>query len=104
WTEPARGRKEPKHLVSPRSREGMLHHWQQLDMRETQLLDVGDQAVRQLAIRQKAIAFAGDACPRSEMHFIDGHRPIDPSPMRRPAPHPLFVAPLVTGDVADNGR
>ena len=57
----------------------MLHHRQQLDVREAHLLHVRHEAVRQLAVGQEAVAFFRHARPRSEMHFVDRHRPIEPA-------------------------
>ena len=40
---------EPDHLVPPRPRERMLHHREQLDVREAHLLHIGNKIVRQFA-------------------------------------------------------
>src|SRR5438046_1734128 len=52
---PARRREEAKDLVSPGSRERVLHHRQQFDMCEAEILHIRNEAVRRLAIRQKAV-------------------------------------------------
>ena len=49
--EAARRREEADHLVAPRSGEGMLHHRQQLDVREAHVLHVRHQPLGHLAIR-----------------------------------------------------
>ncbi len=70
----------------------MLHHGQKFDVRESHLLDVGNQAVAQFAIRQPAIAFFGDALPRAEMDFIKRDRRVEPVPLGALG-HPLRVIP-----------
>ena len=82
----------------------MLHDRQQLEVREARLFHVRHQSMRQLAIRQEAIAFLGHARPRSEVDLVDRHRPIEPRVLRRAATHPLRVAPLIVRDVADERR
>ena len=56
----------------------MLHHRQQLDVRVAHLLDVGDEPLGELAVGQVAIVFFRHARPRSEVHFVDRHRPVEP--------------------------
>ena len=103
--EAAGRREEAEHLIAPRSGERMLHHRQQLDVREAHLLDVGHEAVRQLAIGEEAVAFLGHARPRSEVHFVDRHRPVEPArPARGARRHPVAVAPVVARDVVDDRR
>ena len=101
--EAAGRREEPEHLVAPGSRERMLHHRQQLDVREAHLLHVRHEPVRQLGVGEKPVAFLGHARPRAEMHFVDRHRPIEPAALLAPLGHPRLVLPLVAGDVADDG-
>ena len=49
----------------------MLHHRQQLDVREAHLLHVRHEPVRQLAVGQEAVALLRHARPRSEVHLVD---------------------------------
>ncbi len=101
----ARGRREEaEHLVAPRPRERMLHHRQQLDVGEAHLLDVRHQPVRHLAVGQEAVAFLRHARPRSEVHLVGGHRPVEPRALRRPRGHPVAVAPVVARDVVHDRR
>src|SRR4029453_18750875 len=84
--EAARRREETEHLIAPRSRKGMLHHRQELDMRKAHLLHVRHEAVRQLAICQEAVPFFGNPRPGSEVDLVDRHRLLEP---RTPLPPPL---------------
>ena len=95
--EAAGRREESQHLIAPGAGKRMLHHRQQLDVREAGLLDVGHQPVRHLAIREEAIALLGHARPRAEMHLVDRHRPVDPGA-------PLPAAPPSTPRRATGSR
>ena len=102
--EPAGRREEAEHLVAPRSRKRMLHDRQQLDVREPELLHVGNEPRGELAIGEKAVAVLRHASPRAEVHLVSRQRPVAAS---RPAAawrHPLAVVPGVPGDVADHRR
>ena len=88
--EAARRREEPDDLVAPRSGKGMLHHRQQLDVRVAHLLHVRDEPVRKLAVRQVAAALLGHAPPRSQMHLVHRHRPLEP---RRPGAPAIASTP-----------
>ena len=79
-------REEAEHLVAPRSGERMLHHRQQLDVREAQLLHVRHEAIGELAVGEEAVALFRHARPRAEVHFVDRHRPIEPRACARRAP------------------
>src|SRR4249919_2959288 len=70
---PARRRVKVDDLIAPRTVERMLHHGQQFDVRESQLLDVGDQAVAELYVTQEAIFLLRVSLPRTEMHLIGTH-------------------------------
>ena len=102
--EAARRREEPEHLVAPGARKRMLHHRQQLDVREAGLLRVRHQPARHLAIREEAVAFLRHARPRPEVDFVDRHRPIDPGAALPPRGHPRIVIPRVARDVFDDRR
>ena len=73
-------------LVAPRPVEGMLHDREQLDVRETGLLHVLDQARRKLAVRAPAPVLA--ALPRAEVELVDRHGRVEPV-MRAARLHPL---------------
>ena len=81
-TEAAGRREEAEHLVAPRARERMLHHRQQLDVREAQVLHVRHEPVGQLAVGQEPVALLRHARPRAEVHLVDRHRPIAASSPR----------------------
>ena len=100
--EAARRREEARDLVAPRRRVGMLHDRQELDVRVAHVLDVRDEPVGELAIREVAIADGvaavrtiRDPRPRSQVHLVDRHRPLEPRSRVRTPIHPVRVAPLV---------
>ena len=71
----ARGRREVAgHLVAPGAAERMLHHRQQLDVREAEVGDVVGQLVGQLAVGELAVALERIAAPRAEVDLVDRHR------------------------------
>ena len=59
----ARRRVVVHHLVSPGSIEGMLHHGHEFDVCEPHFLHIGDEAVSEFAIAQRAVALLGDPLP-----------------------------------------
>ncbi len=61
-------------LVAPRSRERVLHHRQQLDVREAEVGHVVGELVRELAIRERAVVLERVAPPGAEVHLVDRHR------------------------------
>ena len=65
------GRVVAGHLVAPRARERMLHHRQQLDVREAEVGDVVGELVGELAVRQRAVPVQRVPPPRAEMHLVD---------------------------------
>ena len=58
-------------LVAPRPVERVLHHRQQLDVREAERLHVLGEPRRDLAIGERAVAVLGHARPRAEVHLVD---------------------------------
>ncbi len=82
------------HLVAPRAGEGMLHHRQQLDVREAEVRDVVGELVRELAVAQRAVVLERVAAPGAEMDLVHRHRPAQ-RVAGRPALEPLLVAPDV---------
>ena len=62
-SEPAAGRKEIHHLITPGTIEGMLHHRQKLDMGEAHLLHIGHQFHRQLQVAEGPVVIIGFASP-----------------------------------------
>ena len=70
--EAAGRREEADRLIAPRAVERMLADRQQLDMREAQVLHVGDQLVGELVIVREAVAVA--APPGAEMDLVDRDR------------------------------
>ncbi len=91
----ARGRRVVAgHLVAPGAGERMLHHRQQLDVRESEIGDVVGELVGELAVAQRAVALEWVAPPRAEMHLVDRHRPAQ-RVGGCAALEPLLVAPDV---------
>ncbi len=89
----ARGRREVAgDLVAPRAAVRMLHHRQQLDVREAQVLHVGAELRRELAVVERLVVER--AAPGTEMHLVDRER-ADVRLRAAPTLDPLVVAPLV---------
>jgi hypothetical protein len=103
-TETAGRREKSEDLIAPRSGERVFHHRQQLDVSEAHLRHVGHKPVRQLAVRQEAVAVVRHTRPRSEMHLVDRDRVLERALAGVPARHPFLVAPLVPGELVDHGR
>ena len=82
----------------------MLHHRQQLDVRVAERSNVRDQPIGQLAVCEQAVRLPRRPLPRSEMHFVDRGRAIQPGVALRTAAHPVVVPPHITIDVPDNRR
>ena len=103
--EAAGRREESEHLVAPRSRERMLHHRQQLDVREAHLLHVRHEPVRQLACTSET-----DCPPRERAPTIRDAPRRSPSADRSQPPCSRRLAihasscHCVAGDVADDRR
>ncbi len=57
-------------LIAPRAIEGMLHHGEKFNVRETCMMNVIGQQRRHLTVSQPAIAFFGHASPGTKVHFI----------------------------------
>ena len=100
--EAARRREEADHLVAPRPGVGMLHHRQQLDVREAHVLHVRDEPLRHLAIGVHAPIRR--SLPAAQMHFVDRHRPAQPALLPGPRRHPVRVGPLVVFAVPHDRR
>ena len=62
------GRVEAGHLVAPGARERVVHHRQELDVREAELVGVGDELLRELLP-------AEPEPPRAGVHLVDRQRP-----------------------------
>ena len=65
-------RKKAGRLVAPGRIKGMLADRQQLDMGKAHFGGIGQKIFGQFAIVEKASIAV--AFPRTQMHFIDGHR------------------------------
>ena len=70
-------------------------------MRVPHVLDIGDEPLAKLAVGQVAIALAR---PRTEMHFVNRHRPLEPRSGIGAAIHPAGVLPLVRRAADDRRR
>ena len=91
----------PEHLVSPRTVERMFRHREEFDVGVSHLLDVGNEIVGQLPVRQVRPPLALLPLPGAEVDLVDRHGGFeDVSP--RPFLHPRRVAPLVTVNGADD--
>ena len=93
--EAAGRREEAGHLIAPRPGERMLEHGQQLDVRVSHLLDVRDNLLGHLTVRERPAAPLGHALPRTEVQLVDRQRAIEPAVLARPLVHPFRVAPCV---------
>ncbi len=96
-----RGREVAGRLVAPRAEERVLHHRQQLDVGEAEVLHVVGQLVGQLAVGEPAVALLGPSPPRADVHLVHGlgrRQRVAAAALG----HPLRVAPLV-GQVPDHG-
>ncbi len=91
----AAGRREVRRrLIAPGRIKRMLHDRQELDVGEAHVAGVGGQPRRDFAVGQQAPRVLGRALPRAEVHFINGHRRLDPLPTAA-GRHPLAVLPHV---------
>ncbi len=95
----ARRREVPGDLIAPRPLERMLHHRQQLDVREPVLHDVRHQLVGELAPGERPKPVLGLAAPRPGVDFVDRHRAIERRPAGATRGHPRVVAPHVAAEV-----
>ena len=84
--EAARRREEAEHLIAPRTRERMLHHRHELDVREAEVDDV----VGELRCTRPV----DPGPPRARVDLVDRHRLCRPAAATR-AREPLRVVPLV---------
>ncbi len=73
----------------------MLHHGQQLDVREAEVLDVVDEVLGEVDVAQTLP-------PRAQVDLVGAHRPVVRI-VGRPVGPPLAVAPLVAR-LVDDGR
>ncbi len=72
--EAPRGREQADGLVAPGGVERMLGYWQQLDMREAHIDNIGDKLAGEIVVGEKTIPAA--APPGAQMHLVDAHRPL----------------------------
>jgi hypothetical protein len=91
----------PGDLVAPRAAERVLHHRQQLDVREAHVGRVVRELVGQLPVAERAVVVHVPP-PRGEMHLVDRDRSGEGVGLRARA-HPRVVAPLVLRAVDDRG-
>ena len=90
--EARRRREVPRHLIAPRRRIRMLGDRHQLDMRVAHLLHVCDQLFAPVGGTLAADCFH-PSHPRSQMHFVDGHRAVQHVRFAALL-HPCLVVPL----------
>src|SRR5688500_8037755 len=69
-----RGSEIAGHLIAPRREKRVLGDGHQFHVRETETLHVIDQTMSKLAVRERAIAFLGNAYPRAGVKRVDGNR------------------------------
>jgi hypothetical protein len=72
----------------------VLHHWQQLDMRETEVAHVLGQRRRDLAVGHRAVRLFGDAAPRAHVQLVDRYRRLQRL-LTAAVGHPAAVLPGV---------
>ena len=90
------GRIEAGHLVAPGPRERVVHHRQELDVREAEIAHVGDELLGELPP-------AEPQPPRLGVHLVDRDRLLQL--VEAPAPlEPAVVGPLVARAVDPRGR
>src|SRR3954464_7320529 len=75
--EARRGRVIARDLIAPGTGERVLHDRHELDVRETEILDVVPQLVRELEVREGTIVLEWIAAPRAEMHLVDRDRRLE---------------------------
>jgi len=83
--------------------ERMRHDGQELDVREAHPLDVRHERVGEFRPCEQPIALLGLPAPRGGVHFVDGHRAIEPDAGLAARPHPRLVAPRVPGGRGRDG-
>src|SRR5215510_3146941 len=79
-TEPAGGSVIIRDLITPRTFEGMLGNWQQLDMCVAHLQHIRQQRLRKLEITEVTIALFSFASPRAKMHLVNADGTFRPVP------------------------
>ena len=99
---PPRRREVTRRLVAPRAVERVLHHRQQLDVREAERERVIGERGAELAVGERAVVLFGHATPRAEVHFVDRDRCRERAACAA-CRHPLVVVPGVR-EVRDLGR
>ena len=75
------------------------HHF---DMREAHVDRVVRKLHRQLPIGQRTVSVLGFTFPRTEVNFVDRHRPVELTGLRATLIHPRAIAPLKFRGVADD--
>jgi hypothetical protein len=87
-------------LIPPGYIDRMLGLWQELNMRESHIANIGDEFIRELGILQRPIVLLDPASPRPKMHLISALRAIEGhgSALFR---HPITVTPTVGTFVDD---
>ncbi len=94
------GRELAQWLVTPGAAEGVLHDRQQLDMGETHLANVGNQALGQLPPVVQATFVTALPAPGPSVQFVHRYRRLQALEFAAPS-HPVLVVPgkgLVVGD------
>ena len=81
-------------LVSPGTVERMLHHGQELNVREAQLANIFGEPRSSLAIGERTVVLFGDAHPGAEMDFVDGLRRAQ-GVASGAILHPVVIAPSI---------
>ena len=84
---PRSRREVARHLVAPRAAERVVHHRQQLDVREAHVLHVRRQLVGELEVGERAVALERVEPPGAEVDLVDRHRRVQRcliAPVRQP--------------------
>ena len=97
-----RGRVKARDLITPRAVERMFRQRHHLDMREAHVDRVVRKLHRQLPIGQGTVSVLGFTFPRTEVNFVNRHRPVELTGLRATLIHPRAIAPLKFRGVADD--
>ena len=100
--EAARRREERDRLVAPGAVEGILGDRQKLDMREAEVLHVGNQPLAQFAIGEIAVALLRHPRPGAEMALVDRDRRVARIALAA-AVHPGAVVPGALRQAVQDG-
>jgi len=88
-------------LITPRTEEGMLHHWQEFHVGEAHLTQVGRELCGQFAVGQRPVLLLRNSSPGPQVELVDGNRRPEGVGLA-PGTHPFRVVPGMI-EVPDHG-